>query len=153
MGLSQQAFANLLGMSLKAIQSYEQEWRPIADHVERQVLYLFAKHLGLKQKTANCWEIRKCDPGICAKCPARLYGNGHSCWFVTGTLCGGDDKGSWGEKMKVCRECVVFQPLRSAYSAPHRNPSTGCGRSYPPQKSEAPPRSPGTEPRRMAENP
>ena len=37
---TQKELAILLGVSLKAIGSYEQGWRTIPNHIERQLLYL-----------------------------------------------------------------------------------------------------------------
>lgn len=37
LGKTQKALAELLGVSLKAVQSYEQGWRAIPMHVERQL--------------------------------------------------------------------------------------------------------------------
>ena len=45
LGKTQKELAQLLGTSLKAIQSFEQGWRRIPVHVERQVLFLLAHHL------------------------------------------------------------------------------------------------------------
>jgi len=44
---TQKELAQLLGTSLKAIHSYEQAWRTIPPHVERQLLYLVMKKRGL----------------------------------------------------------------------------------------------------------
>lgn len=38
---TQKQLAQLLGTSLKAVHSYEQSWRPIPAHVERQIFFLF----------------------------------------------------------------------------------------------------------------
>jgi DNA-binding transcriptional regulator YiaG len=44
-GLSrtQKQVAALLGTSLKAIRSYEQGWRTVPPHVERQMLFLISR--------------------------------------------------------------------------------------------------------------
>jgi DNA-binding XRE family transcriptional regulator len=42
LGKTQSQTAQLLGISLKAIQSFEQGWRNIPVHIERQVLFLLA---------------------------------------------------------------------------------------------------------------
>ena len=49
---TQKELAQLLGTSLKAIHSYEQAWRTIPPHVERQLFYLVLKKRGL-------WTIKK----------------------------------------------------------------------------------------------
>ena len=40
LGKTQNQMAQVLGVSLKAIQSFEQGWRNIPVHIERQVLFL-----------------------------------------------------------------------------------------------------------------
>ena len=40
---TQKKLASLLGISLKAVCSYEQGWRTIPSHVERQLIFLLAK--------------------------------------------------------------------------------------------------------------
>jgi DNA-binding XRE family transcriptional regulator len=49
MNKTQRQMAQLLGMSLKAIHSYEQGWRNIPVHVERQMLFLISR---MKEKTS-----------------------------------------------------------------------------------------------------
>ena len=50
LGKTQLQMAQLLGISLKAIQSFEQGWRNIPVHIERQVLFLLASKKSLPQK-------------------------------------------------------------------------------------------------------
>ena len=45
---TQQQIANLLGKSIKAVQSYEQGWRSVPGHVERQIFFLFSRKIGKK---------------------------------------------------------------------------------------------------------
>ncbi len=40
---TQKELAQLMGISIKAIHSYEQGWRKIPHHVERQALFLLYK--------------------------------------------------------------------------------------------------------------
>jgi len=56
---TQKQLSELLGASLKAVHSYEQGWRGIPVHVERQLLFLvFLSNEGLQNKT--CWETLNC---------------------------------------------------------------------------------------------
>ena len=48
-GKTQKQLAQLLGISAKAIQSFEQGWRSVPIHIERQLLLL----LSLKQSRAE----------------------------------------------------------------------------------------------------
>jgi len=116
LGKTQNQLAQLLGISLKAIQSFEQGWRNIPIHIERQVLFL----LGLKKLSRKnrrpCYVVRKCSVETRRNCPAWEFKIGHLCWFINGTICQGQVRVSWGKKMKICRQCEVFlamlPPLR-----------------------------------------
>lgn len=106
---TQTEMANLLGISPKAIQSFEQGWRKIPVHVERQILFLLAKQRSKGKKNLPCWEIKKCLPSIRQECPAWEFQSGDLCWFINGTICQSVVHQSWAKKMKTCRRCEVFQ--------------------------------------------
>ena len=110
-GKTQSQMARLLGISLKAIQSFEQGWRKIPVHVERQVFFLLVMRRLHNKRNTSCWVIRKCPVEIRRNCPAWEFQSGHLCWFINGTICQGEVQESWHEKMKMCRECKVFRPL------------------------------------------
>jgi DNA-binding XRE family transcriptional regulator len=111
LGKSQSQLARLLGTSAKAVQSFEQGWRNIPTHVERQILFLLAMKKSPHKKSKPCWVIRKCPMVTRRNCPAWEFGLGHFCWFVSGTMCRGQAQGTWQKKMKTCRECEVFQAM------------------------------------------
>ena len=52
---TQKQMAELLGTSLKAIHSYEQGWRTVPTHVERQIFFLVSRleRKSIKQKSYN----------------------------------------------------------------------------------------------------
>jgi hypothetical protein len=106
---TQKQMAQLLGTSIKAIHSYEQGWRSIPVHVERQLYFLLTR----KQLGTNgikpCWQIRACPPEQREQCPAWEFASGDLCWFINGTICDGTVHGSWKEKMALCRTCHVFK--------------------------------------------
>ncbi len=104
---TQKEMAQLLGVSLRGIQSFEQGWRKIPVHVERQMLFLVAMKRGI-ENLRTCWEIRGCPPQTYQKCPAWEFKAGHLCWFINGTICRGKAQDSWSKKMRVCRKCPVF---------------------------------------------
>ena len=105
---TQKQMAQLLGTSLKAIQSFEQGWRKVPVHIERQVLFLISNRGEDRRKSPSCWDIRDCSTKNREACPAWEFNLGHLCWFVNGTICRGEIQGSWPQKMKVCRTCEVF---------------------------------------------
>ena len=57
---TQSELALLLGTSLKTIRSYEQGWRNIPTHAERQLYLLILKKSALKNKQKPCWIIKNC---------------------------------------------------------------------------------------------
>lgn len=106
---TQAQLATLLGVSPKAVQSFEQGWRRIPLHVERQLLLL----LFLKRRPLDsgepCWDRKSCDPEVRERCIAWEVQAGDLCWFINGTRCGGRVQKSWTEKMQLCRQCEVFR--------------------------------------------
>lgn len=111
LGKTQKEMAELLGTSLKAVHSYEQGWRKIPTHAERQILFLFSRKPGNIQKVRSCWNVKKCPPALKESCPAWEFRAGKLCWFITGTMCEGTARKNWSEKIKICRTCGVFTPL------------------------------------------
>ncbi len=105
---TQKQMANLLGTSLRAIQSFEQGWRKVPVHIERQILFLIFYRPGGPGESRPCWEIRECAPENRKACPAWEFKMGSLCWFINGTICDGKIQRSWAKKMKICQDCEVF---------------------------------------------
>jgi hypothetical protein len=108
LGKTQAQIANLLGVSPKAVQSFEQGWRYIPTHVERQMLFLVFLRSSKGKGYISCWSIRKCPVKVRRHCPAWEFKVGHICWFINGTICQGVMQQNWQKKMKLCRQCEVF---------------------------------------------
>ncbi|HCC55591.1 MAG TPA: transcriptional regulator [Desulfobulbaceae bacterium] len=112
LGKTQKRLAEILGSSTKAIQGYEQGWRFVPPHVERQIFFLLSRR---RQKGGTipspCWEIKKCPPERRKQCPAWEFQAGELCWFINGTICECQAQKNWKEKMAICRECEVLQAL------------------------------------------
>jgi putative transcriptional regulator len=106
---TQKQLAQLLGISLKAIKSFEQGWRNIPAYIERQILFLLAANEALNKNNKPCWVINKCPMAIRKNCPAWELQVGQLCWFINGTICQGKVQKDWNEKMKICRKCKVFK--------------------------------------------
>lgn len=111
LGKTQNQMALLLGCSLKAIQSFEQGWRKIPIHIERQVLFFIHMKKSPHDRYRPCWEIEYCDPELRRICPAREFQAGHICWFINGTICQGRIQDDWQKKMEMCRQCKVFKVM------------------------------------------
>lgn len=108
---TQKEMAELLGVSIKAVHSYEQGWRKVPAHVERQIFFLASRQRGGNRPLVPCWKIKGCPPSRRQLCPAWEFRAGTLCWFINGTVCEGQARSSWREKMKVCRTCEVLAAL------------------------------------------
>lgn len=116
--------AQLLGISVKAVRSYEQGWRQIPNYVERQMLFLVALKENAHQCDTPCWEVMECPDERKTNCPAWEFKAGSLCWFVNGTIREGAVQDNWCEKMDVCRHCKAF-PL-----VPPDSKGLPCRQSY-----------------------
>ena len=105
---TQKQMAELLGTSLKTVQSFEQGWRKVPVHIERQMFFLLNLKKGRAKDARPCWEIQNCSVEARQGCPAWEFHAGSLCWFINGTICLGKPQNDWGHKMKVCRKCEVF---------------------------------------------
>ena len=105
---TQKEMAGLLGTSIKAIHSYEQGWRNVPVHAERQLLFLLFKIQEHDKNRKACWNTKKCPTEKKKKCPAWEFKAGKLCWFINGTICDGAVHKDWSEKMEICRTCTVF---------------------------------------------
>lgn len=110
---TQKQLSELLGVSIKAVHSYEQGWRKVPAHVERQIFFLLSRlHAGTEDKPQKpCWVIKKCPPQRKKQCPAWEFQAGKLCWFINGTVCECQAQKNWKDKMAICRECEVLSSL------------------------------------------
>ncbi len=111
LGKTQKQLSELLGVSIKAVHSYEQGWRKIPAHVERHIFFLLSRLRAASLNPKPCWTIKKCPPHRKKKCPAWEFQAGKLCWFINGTICECQTQKSWKDKMKICRQCVVLSSL------------------------------------------
>ena len=59
---TQKEMSQLLGVSVKAMYSYEQGWRSIPTHVERQVFFLLSRKKGGQKLPKHCWVVKNAPP-------------------------------------------------------------------------------------------
>lgn len=106
-GMTQAAIAQALGVSIRAIQSYEQGWREVPTHIMVQLLVLAAAYhpKGIRK---TCWEIRGCSPDSMEKCPC-CKTDGMLCWLVSGRKCAPGGEG--GNNLEACMDCSVVQQI------------------------------------------
>ena len=109
LGKTQKQLSELLGMSLKTIHSYEQGWRTIPTHIERQLYFLLIQQRGRNATLTPCWDKKQCD--LKENCPAWEFQSGHLCWFLCGTLCECTQDTDNKSKLSICRSCEIFTSL------------------------------------------
>ena len=119
LGKTQGELARLLCVSPKAIQSFEQGWRNIPPHVERELLLLMSLKTFFDSNIQPCWEIKKCPDEWRYNCIVWELQVRYFCWFINGTFCQGMTHKNWAEKIKLCRECEVYRPMLP-HTRPHR---------------------------------
>jgi DNA-binding XRE family transcriptional regulator len=106
---SQREFAAMLGVSTRAIQSYEQGWRCTPDHVLcKAVFMLYIVRRRKAPKMRPCWEIVGCTPEQLKDCQAYVLDAGDVCWLVTGTTCDHKIHKTWRSKISHCNKCPVL---------------------------------------------
>lgn len=132
---SQRELAAMLGVSEKAVESYEQGWRRIPGNIERMMHFLLARlregregrewwegRAGAegagKAPLAPCWELRSCPDAKREACIAWKSAEGRYCWFLSGRLCAGtgpvseNESAEGGDDMlSACRSCPAFTRL------------------------------------------
>jgi DNA-binding XRE family transcriptional regulator len=111
LGKTQSTLARLLCISTKSVQSFEQGWRNIPPHIERQLLYLLSIYKSKDKYSKPCWEIKNCPIEWRHKCAAWELEAGNTCWFINGTYCEGVQQKGWYEKINICRECEVYKAV------------------------------------------
>ena len=106
---TQQEMAHLLGGSVKAVRSYEQGWRRIPAHAQRQMLFLlYLKADNPPAGAQPCWHVLECPEILKLNCPAWEFNAGGFCWFINGTICSGRAHVNWTEKIQLCKQCRAF---------------------------------------------
>lgn len=112
LGKTQKQLAELLGVSLRTLHSYEQGWRDIPAHAERQILFLLSRRrVEGSTPPKPCWVIKKCPTTRKHECPAWEFQAGRLCWFINGTICECSAQKDWDAKMAICRQCPVLSFL------------------------------------------
>jgi DNA-binding XRE family transcriptional regulator len=111
LGKTQNQLAQLLCVSPKAVQSFEQGWRRVPTEAERQLLFLLACKMSAGAERSPCWQMKKCPAPRRDRCPAWEFRSGDYCWFVSGTFCGGSVRESWVQKMRLCRRCRIYRSM------------------------------------------
>ncbi len=106
--VTQKELASALGISAKAVQSYEQGWRDTPLRIIKQMLTLVAMNREGEVNGKPCWLVRSCASEMVAACPANKITHGRYCWSVASKSCarvhGDADASGLG-----CLECDVVR--------------------------------------------
>jgi DNA-binding XRE family transcriptional regulator len=107
LGMTQARLAEVMGVSAKAVQSYEQGWRNVPTPIASQLLVLLAIHRHREEAARPCWEVAGCSITSRRGCPSHRVSRGQFCWLVSGGMCGrgGNPSG------KHCLDCAVVRRL------------------------------------------
>ena len=110
--VTQAEMGKILGLSVKAVQSYEQGWRRPPDSIRRLLMVVFVSHrLWNHRHTIACWEQKRCPRKVRNECRAYQVRQGHLCWLITGTKCDGIDLRDCDKKRAACEKCAVYKRL------------------------------------------
>ncbi|MDP6523591.1 MAG: helix-turn-helix domain-containing protein [Kiritimatiellia bacterium] len=109
LGITQTELASALGISAKAVQSYEQGWRDTPDRVMIQILVLLAMYRRKTMKDVPCWEIRHCSEDQRSVCPSFTICQGLFCWLLGSRVCKPEEPAE--SKTLACSNCSVAQRL------------------------------------------
>jgi hypothetical protein len=112
LGMTQAKMALPLGITVRALQSYEQGWRPVPHHVwEKTALLLLLDWRKENRKAAQlCWRVRGCTRQERKMCPAAAFGAGDLCWLLCG-LNGGPKRAKRRKSDAPCwMDCPVTRP-------------------------------------------
>ena len=105
---------SLFGVSIRAIQSSEQEWRALSPAFERLLLLLLlTKRHGDQLHQFACWTSRQGAQEQCARCITYTSQQGYLCWLLTGNRCHEHTTPNYRDKLTYCTECAFFQQLFS----------------------------------------
>ncbi len=109
LGKTQTQLSQILCISPKTVQSFEQGWRRVPNYIEREILLLLSLKIHSSQELRSCWNVKNCPPEWRAKCFVWELKAGHLCWFINGTFCRGQVQNCWEEKLSLCRSCEVYR--------------------------------------------
>lgn len=109
LGKSQSELASLLGISVRAVQSYEQGWRSCPPYVQKLAgLLMYLDWRKTHARVQPCWKVRNCPQDKRRTCAAAQFKNGEFCWIITGNCCDGKKQKSWAAKLANCIQCPVM---------------------------------------------
>jgi DNA-binding XRE family transcriptional regulator len=124
MGRTQAELGATMGVSSKAVQSYEQGWRQVPVRVMVQLLVLLALYRRQTMEDVPCWEVRRCPAMSRERCSAFAIGRGQFCWYIGSKDCAPDVGDAAGAGLPCLQCSVVHRLLRGPARLP---PGPGIG--------------------------
>lgn len=109
--------AYFLGVSKKAVESYEQGWRKPPRSVCKQMLTLLALQRGYPGDFKPCWEVCHCTPAVRDACFSGRKMGGRFCWLTSTANCHHHLDGASREQA-CCFHCPVIQQFVRARPRP-----------------------------------
>jgi DNA-binding transcriptional regulator YiaG len=110
LGLTQAEAARMLGISRKAVESYEQGWRSVPRSVFNELITILAVRNTGGSGARPCWQIVRCSPAARSQCLAFRVTQGRLCWVVGQATCERAVRaGPHG--LAACLECPVVRRL------------------------------------------
>ena len=107
--------AHFLGVSKKAVESYEQSWRTPPDTLWKEFLLIIALKRGYPDGYKRCWEVMRCSPAACESCFCARNMRGLFCWATCQATCG-RHLGGHGKKIADCLTCPVARQFLNGSS-------------------------------------
>lgn len=105
---SQSELAELLGIGVRAVQSYEQGWRQCPSYIQRLAMMLLVCSEATTRSAKPCWQLTGCPSDRRRTCPGKQFGGGKLCWMISGACCGGKKLKARNAKAHDCSKCPVL---------------------------------------------
>lgn len=116
-GWTQRDAATILGVSQKAVESYDQGWRQVPDSIWRQLLTIVSVQRRYPRKHAPCWTVNHCSRSRRRACFCARTLRGHFCWLVAAkSRCP-----LWKEHLGT-RSCLTCGVVKAFLPNPARKP-------------------------------
>jgi transcriptional regulator with XRE-family HTH domain len=108
LGVSQSKLAAMLGVSTRAVQSYEQGWRRTPALVQKLAGFLLAEQWRARNPDAHpCWQVKQCSDDRREACPAFQLNASHCCWLLDSKCPDFAPGSSWSARLGACGQCSV----------------------------------------------
>ncbi len=110
--MTQAEVARALGVSKKAVESYEQGWREIPERTLKLLLtFVVMKRAGGNDGLSRspCWEVMNCPASVRETCMCGRVGDGRLCWLLSQSDCR-RQREHIGSPTMACVSCPVLRP-------------------------------------------